>query len=43
VGAVVTVADHSLEGHQLIEVHWEGRVVLMFGNDILVNGTLVTD
>jgi hypothetical protein len=41
-GAIVNVVDHPLDGHQLIEILREGKVVLMFTSDIRENGIPVS-
>jgi len=41
VGAIVSVMDHALDGHELIEVVWASKLVQMFTSDIREHGTPV--
>lgn len=40
-GAVVKVVNGPLDGTRLVDVEWEGEVVMMFTIDLRERGTLV--
>jgi hypothetical protein len=41
-GAVVKVVNGPLDGTRLVDVEWEGDMVLMFTIDLRERGTLIT-
>jgi hypothetical protein len=42
-GAEVTVVNGPLDGTGMVEVEWEGDIILMFTADLRTSGTLVGD
>ena len=40
-GATVEVIEANLNGNRLVDVRWEGRVVMMFTTDLRNRGELV--
>ena len=40
-GSIVTVVDGPLNGTRLVEVDWDGDIVLMFTQDLQRLGTLI--
>ena len=41
-GAVVTVQDVPLDGNRLVDVLWDGKLMMMFAIDLKQRGTLVS-
>lgn len=41
-GGLVTLITAPLDGAQMVDVHWDGGVVMMFTGDFLERGTLVS-
>lgn len=41
--AIIKLVSGPSEGNQLVDVLWEGRVVVMFGIDLRVRGTEIMD
>ena len=41
--AIIKVLSGSSDGSQLVDVLWEGRMVVMFGIDVRLRGTEIVD
>jgi hypothetical protein len=41
--AIIKVVSGPCDGGQLVDVLWEGRIVVMFGIDLDLHGTEITD
>lgn len=39
--AVVTVIEGPLNGNRMVDVKWEGRVVMIFADDLRERGTML--
>lgn len=42
-GAFITVDSAAFDGNKLVEVTWDGKKVMMLGQDLLSRSELVTD
>jgi len=42
-GAIIKIASETLEGDKLVDVVWNGKVVMMFTQDLRARATVMAD